>query len=767
MPTLAGEQKRLVDETIQAILNRKLSDQPKFHVTNTAPGAGKTTTIMQLIKQLMDEHPQFINDMIENNEKILIAVLNKKNKIEIEKKAKELGLYQDILEITTIHSLFNRYIKEISSSDQKNLGGFELDYTKSTFTKNMISYVFQSICKRDDSPTDEVEQKLRNKRLFDPSLMTSGNIDIAWSLVNSYFSSTVGLTEIDEIERVATFFGKKAVSIDDFDLNEDALAILDKIWKKLPGCTSPQDALFRILVLRTVELATTKIRNIETTVSDITTSFPIVIEEGRGGRLTAVDTFVENVQRKKLNVTEQNIFKVPHNYYYRMFYNVVSTDSQMLEKVFKKFVAAFMDEYQDHDKLVYKILHALLKQQIVKTVVTIGDSLQGIYAFKSPDHFDALAHILKNVNSLEADGIGVEHYDFKQTYRFGNELATFVNHYFGSNIIGKQTPEDFVHPEELKHDNLADVLSQLSSKGSTAIICRSNQEAARLYMMLQTQGYQNTRLESSIKEEITTFAKKGLLAIEEDKVRFTLYKELCSVYGRKNMSDFTYEDILNNNRTKKILHDEGYPQLTRFEAKDIEKYIISSNRKTKDITWIGTSHLFKGSEFDHVLIGTDFFARNLGGGQGNEQTFEEQPKQETKSIFAKEIEKMFGSIPVPESETTESIIDDEVIAVSQNHSLLNDVLNAPGSEEEKNILYVALTRAKKGTYFIESPLAKAMLTDFPLNRKMHLERGGEAITATQEEDIKIQSEANLFGENLNKNKMASPHKKKFGQFKSS
>lgn len=710
---LEGEQLRFATTTSDTLVNMRELKNPIFNVISASPGSGKTTTLISTLMKFVDENENLIDSMLDAGEKLLILVFNKNNKLEIEKKLKAAGIPLDLFEISTVHSLFFRHIANLSGGEKSKLGGFVLDYTRGFFSKNMVEFAMKSLCKGQIIPTESgiAEENLGKKRIFDGELVTSRNIEKVWSLVNGYFSSPYKISQIKNIEDVASFFGKRDVSVNDIFIPEGTRKTLALMLKKTGKSISEEELLLRIIIERIMELATFK-EVIRTTYStEETVTIPVVeeVKIGDFDDIEIVSQTVMVVNKAKVKEDHQNVFKVPHSYYYKEFLRHIIKDTEMMKAVFGKYRGLFLDEAQDNDKIFYIIAEAIAKAMVIKYFAFIGDSFQSINGFASPDHFDILKHIIESKEALKQKGIDVEEYTLNQTYRFGHQVEKYINPLFGSSVEGLEKIEDFIYPHQVNEEKAINILKKISDKNSSsAIICRSNAEASRLFVELQKKGYSNVRLESSAKKEITEFVKKGLMSIEDEHLRLNLYSALARQYGKKKMKEYSYKEVLACEPAKQLLRENGFAQLVRYSAEEVDNYIAPRNKSGHNITWIGTSHIFKGAEYDYIFLAGDYFKRDLAKlGENNGYCKNEE------TVFEDDIYSMLADEEGQESEKTETkMLGREFF----------DILWEPRNIEEKNILYVAFTRAKKGVFFMESLLAEYLLREYNLDIKLNMER---------------------------------------------
>jgi len=726
MPTYTKEQSRYIKSFQEAMESSVMKQtETRFHASNSAPGSGKTFTLLESFLHFEKHCPELVDTMLDKGEKILLIVFNKKNKDEIEKAIKKSSLPVDLFDVKTSHSFLLGCMKSIkeANKEMKGVEDFQIVHSRSSFSKNMIAFVLQSLTKGSYFEDEEVEKKLSRKRIFDEDFVSENNINIAWSMVNAYFSTTLGLTKKERLEEIGAWFGKEPVSIDDFDIDEALVSKLNNLIKQRKKPTTPQQLVFQMIVGRVIELAGTKKVDMQKIEHEEVYSFPVVIETNDGEEIKEESVFTHTVHRNSLKVETSHIFKVPHNFYMKMSYNLILNNPEYLKIAMSKYKIMLADEFQDHDWSFMEFILSISKHNIFNDVFMVGDSDQSIYAFKSPDHFDSLSYVLENKENLLEKNINVVRYDFNQTFRFGKELASFVNHFFNTEIIGNPEVADFVSPDVLKAKELATQLKILSEKGTTGIVCKTNQEALDLFMLLKRNGYENVVLESSIKKELNSFVKKGLLFFEDDHTKYKIRNALVPDLGKMSLKEYTYKDILSNHNARKIMSDTGHYKLTTFSIDEIERYIIPRSTRKGGATGIKTAWVAKGETIDYMLISDGFFKKELSG---------EEEREEIPEVSGSLGEMLSNSLGEGYSHTQKI-----------ETSSLQELLNAPSQKQMRNALFVALTRASKGTFFIESPVATEFLNDYPLDKGLNNKRAEQSLSPVGGVGIEEDPSANI------------------------
>lgn len=688
------KQLKFIDDVVGEIKNNPKSKKPVLISLASAPGSGKTTVLTESSKRISEFLSKNIK-YVESNvpeKQVLMLVFDKKMKNELLKKiSKNPDINEDLFEITTVNSLFFRELKDF----QKNLSKenmFELDYTRSNFTKKMIRYFLKSLIVGGESLSPNIDKEINDYRVLpDDSFMTDENIATLHALVNTYFLSPYPLRMINDIEKDAVFFKKDGASLEDIYIPELLEEKLTKLKKDNNSPLEIREILFRMIIKRINQLAIAKekIKTIKTVKMDI----PMEIQDAQGNIVKAA---TQEITKEKEEVEIiGNLIKVPHSYYYKTFYNQMIKSEDLARKVFGKYKIVMVDEAQDNDRILFKLILRLATLKIIKNFAFVGDPLQGIYAFKSPDHFDMLTFMEESKEMFEKMGIDYRKHDLDITYRFNQEISDFINSLFGSSIKSIATEKrSFVYPEQIPNDSLHNLVKNITNMTdkTLSIICRSNAEAVNIFMKLKAKGVENVVIHSSFKDELKNFSKKGIEAIDNERVKNEISRILSSEFKEKDF--FSFEEILSSENAIRYLQNNGYSHLVKFSKDEIEKYIIPANRKKKDIVWIGTAHLFKGAEFDYTIVASDFFKPK-----------EDRVENLVRGDFTADIATnntlidFFNGNSFEEPQAENHIEE----APAKPLSRLKDEIHNPDNNEEKCIYYVALTRSKEGLFFCETP----------------------------------------------------------------
>jgi len=634
MKELNKQQKKLVETVLSDEVSYKL-----IH-TNASPGSGKTFTILEAAKKAAQK-----------GEKTQILVFNRVMSDEIKSRVKKEKM-EDFVQVRTIHSFFLGGLKLLDNYN------FKLAYEKSFFAKSDIK---QTITLSSNRHSDDVHKLVILERLkkMDESLLKEKNIDILYAMVNAYYSTPYSAKNIEKIESRASFFHEGFTGLDKLEVSDELLEYYDN--KKIKGLSRPKEKIFYSLIANIEFLANNPYQKI---VDTYYRKIPVEIQDKEGN---VINTFYDTAKTYKFE--KEHFLKVPHIYYYKNFYIESLKNPELLKKHLEGAKNFFVDEAQDNEQIFMGILNIIMRHKIVKNIACVGDTKQAIYSFKSAGHFDILSFIRKNATALEKKyGYTTISSPLPFTYRFGKDLAGCINRIFEGieSDIEAGTKNSFLFPKSFTMEDIVGFVQKYRNE-KVALITRSNYEAIRLFLELNKKLPGFFRLNSSIKEEIRGFRKKGILAISDEKTKL----EIVSVLQKENdrfstRTNFSATEILSSTRAKDILRKKGFAYLTDFNISAIDEAIATTVRGS-DKPVITTSHLSKGKEFDHVILADDFYKNH---------DFESKPKNEAIALI-------------------------ESLQNGQKDSLDDIREKFKRDPEEDRIYFVAMTRAKKGVFQLE------------------------------------------------------------------
>jgi len=769
---LTGEQGRFSDDFRTTKVNlSKTEDLPsKIRIISAGPGSGKTTAIEETLLNFVENNPEEVDFMLENEQKILIIVFGKVNKKELDNRLKKAELPMDLFEISTVNSLFFRHAKELSSEKTLSasvIGGFEINYTESTFTKEKIKTILSTFVRQQtfEDVSSSLENEIKQSRVFSKDILEEEFVSRAWSFVNAFFSSSYGISDKKDLEREAKFFGKKDLTFQDFNFNDNDTEILERAKGIKNNNQDLGEIFIEGLIKRINFIANYKETVVKERKRNFNKNITVEIEGVNGEQISSGNLDMGDTEFVK---TFKNVFTVPHSFYYKTVLIEFMQNKELTKKIFSKYVRIIGDEFQDNTLSLLNFIVYLLENKIIGDVSMIGDSKQRIYGFSSSDNFDLLKYCMAEKKLLGKKGIAVEEYTFNQTHRFGKQIASFTNSNFqDSDILGKEGVEDFVYPETLPRKDFIDAIIASAKKGSTMVVCRTNDAAAEMFVRIKEAGELNVRLETSSKKEITDFVRKGPEALP-DKEHKKILQDMLDNFDRYNPGFICekgdafpmYEKIMSSSKIKSFMRNNGYHQLIRYELEEVEKYLLpAQKRKNSNQITIGTPYPLKGEEADAVFIDGSFFKKELesmlgSDGTAEDATIEEYQEFDSAQEMADALESMkieSGLIQPKEKETTVNRVDkpkkEAVVAVNLSegtNGILRGIYEKDGQDQEKAVLFVAVTRAKIGIFFEDGVFGRAILDNYPLNRELNKQRGDLFLSPEETQIPSIIEETNLF-----------------------
>ncbi len=154
-----------------------------------------------------------------------------------------------------------------------------------------------------------------------------------------------------------------------------------------------------------------------------------------------------------------------------------------------------LDEAQDMDKHDYELVRLLMEQNEELKLIIVGDDDQSIYSFRDGNSA-YMESFLKE---------GAHKYELNKNYRSKSNLVDFSNHWVNQiqrrlktePIIAEQTDPGTIKITRYKSNNLIEPLvkeiAESEYSGSTCILTRTNEEASLIAGLLSREGF-NTRL---------------------------------------------------------------------------------------------------------------------------------------------------------------------------------------------------------------------------------------------------------------------------------
>ena len=298
-----------------------------------------------------------------------------------------------------------------------------------------------------------------------------------------------------------------------------------------------------------------------------------------------------------------------------------------------------IDEAQDMNSDEFALVEALMDFNEEMRVIAVGDDDQNIYGFR-----DADSKYLKELITRK----GATKYELIENYRSKNNLVLFSNEFVGrirdrlkkESIVAVQPDNGEIRITYYTNtDNLTvpmvEVIHNTELAGTTCVLTKKNEDAAQIAGLL---------------------LRKGLRAkLVQSNDRFNLY----------DLQEIRYfvEQFYSEFHTPKISDDKWkYAKLELQRKYGKSSMIEIVNRLIKDFEETNKSGRYKSD--------LDLFIR--------ESKFEDFLEQDSETIFVSTMHKAKGRE------------FDNIFLHLENFSLTSD--------EEKRLLYVAMTRAKRNLY---------------------------------------------------------------------
>lgn len=364
-----------------------------------------------------------------------------------------------------------------------------------------------------------------------------------------------------------------------------------------------------------------------------------------------------------------------------------------------------IDEFQDTSLLQYKILKPLIDEILsgdttkFKTFFYVGDTKQSIYRFRGGKRelFDYVANTNNKV--LEVEVLNTNYRSCENIINFVNEV--FLNlpnyEYFKQESVVKDGYVEVINDTSLDEDekfvNVAKRIEELLNNGvnfdDIAILTYTNDDVLSLYYYLK-QKFPSIKISTEMTSKLINQQNvKALInAIKYIYFKEEIYKEnLNALIGNKilsvldleiNLSEISVEEIIKELAKKLKIIDENIIKLIEvsssfnnivdfvYEIDKLETNIENSESKGLQILTIFKS---KGLEFHTVILLDRIKRKNVD----KSSLLFEYENLELKNIFYK-------------IKSYENFNLEYKKALEKEKNL--------SSEDEINILYVAMTRAK-------------------------------------------------------------------------
>ena len=283
--------------------------------------------------------------------------------------------------------------------------------------------------------------------------------------------------------------------------------------------------------------------------------------------------------------------------------NVVRNAAEMIEngEVEKAKIAKsvlVVDEAQDMSADDFRLLQALMRQNEEMRVIAVGDDDQNIFAFRGSDAI-YMQSLVKQENA--------KLYEMTDNYRSASAIVDSANQFVQRIPCRmKRTPIQSATKETGKVKQLKSMKeADLSAKGSTAILTRTNEEAMQVAYEVEQLGFHVTLAQSmggfrfGNLAEVRYFLKhlSSGNEISISKEQWQTAKQLTlETYATSKCIDVIKHFFTDFETTHKAYYLSDLREYI-FES-NIEDFITAEGRSI----FISTIHKAKGREFDNVYL---------------------------------------------------------------------------------------------------------------------------------------------------------------------
>lgn len=372
-----------------------------------------------------------------------------------------------------------------------------------------------------------------------------------------------------------------------------------------------------------------------------------------------------------------------------------------------------IDEFQDTSLLQYKILQPLIEEILsgssenFKTFFYVGDTKQSIYRFRGGKR-ELFDYVLRTNSNVEVEILNTNYRSCEAIVNFVNESFNKLPFYeyhdqFAIHKNGfVQVIEDEALLEDDKYKNIAKQISILMQNGvnsnDIAILTYTNNDVLNLYSYLKKM-FPSLKITTEMTSKLTNQenVKAVINAIKFLYFEEDIYKEnVNAIIGKEptnnlkldvdikklNIQDIIYKiaidiDVIDDNVVKLIELCSSYKNIVDF-VYEIDKLDASMQNSEQLGLQILTIFKSKGLEFHTVLLLDRIKQKNID----RSSLLFEYDDVNLKNIYYK-------------ISNLENYNEDYKNALEKEKSL--------ALEDELNILYVAMTRAKNNMLIFKKP----------------------------------------------------------------
>lgn len=257
-----------------------------------------------------------------------------------------------------------------------------------------------------------------------------------------------------------------------------------------------------------------------------------------------------------------------------------------------------IDEAQDMGQDDFRLVQALMLQNEEMRVIAVGDDDQNIYAFRGSSS--------RNMNALISQ-YDAKLYEMTDNYRSSKSVVYCANR-FVQRIPGrmKQSVIHSVTGEDGKVVTLKSLLdADMSAKGTTAILTRTNEETMQVAYELEHRGIHATVVQSMGGFHFGNLAEVRYFLKQLDQGDDVLIsKENWQEAKRRTFEKYLYSTCYS---IMQHFFDDFEKTHQHYYRSDLRDYIFESNIEDfiaadEKSIFVSTIHKAKGREFDNVYL---------------------------------------------------------------------------------------------------------------------------------------------------------------------
>ena len=269
-----------------------------------------------------------------------------------------------------------------------------------------------------------------------------------------------------------------------------------------------------------------------------------------------------------------------------------------------------IDEAQDMDQDVFRLVQALMAQNEDMRVIAVGDDDQNIFEFRGSSAKYMERFMVENQAA---------HYELLENYRGKRNLVNFSNQFAGM-IRGRLKKNEIVaHSQEngnirvlryLHNNLLAPFIEDLSSTelvGSTCVLTQTNDEALQVAGLLLQRGIPARLIQTNegfylydlleLRFFLEQLSIDPTTSIISDDIWNMAKRALVKKYGKSEILDICKRIILD---FEAIYQKRKY--ITDFEVFTRESKLEDFYTDSRETVFVSTIHKAKGKEFDNVFL---------------------------------------------------------------------------------------------------------------------------------------------------------------------